>query len=332
MDSSIDIKSDRRLCGTTIRKDKKKRSFFSLIFPKGVAPSQAVLTELKTRIEGLSGIARREKLREAPSLAVVIVGKRKDSCVYVKIKRRVASQIGLDFRLVELEENVNADDLLQTIRNLNNDSTVDGIIVQVPLPDHLDVELCQEIDPAKDVDGFHFMNIGKLALKRLSPLFAPCTPRGIMELLDYYEIEITGRNVVILGRSNIVGLPLSLMMLDRDATVTICHSKTPPDNVLEFTRRADIVVCAMGRPKCVCSKWVKKDAVIIDVGTTAVEDPEKSSGYKFQGDVHIESVIKETESKFTPVPGGVGPMTVCMLMKACVEAYERYIARMNKNV
>jgi methylenetetrahydrofolate dehydrogenase (NADP+)/methenyltetrahydrofolate cyclohydrolase len=281
----------------------------------GAEPAKAVQAQLKRRIEAGSALSELHLKRRLPCLAVVVVGERPDSKVYVRIKKRVGGELGIEVRVIELEETVSRDQLQSCIHDLNKDGSVDGVIVQVPLPCHLPVELCQEIDQAKDVDGFSFSNIGKLALNGvLVPLFSPCTPRGIMELLEYHGVAVRGKHVVIVGRSAVVGMPLSLMMLQADATVTICHSRT--GDLKAFTLLADILVVAVGRAGLVKADWIKSHCVVVDVGVSLVDGA-------ICGDVDAAEVLSETCASLTPVPGGVGPMTVSMLMKAVVEAWER---------
>ena len=287
----------------------------------GTEPANAVLAQLKRRIESGAALSELHLRRRGPCLAVVVVGERPDSKVYVRIKKRVGAELGMEVRVIALDEAISREVLQSCIHGLNRDDSVDGVIVQVPLPCHLPVELCQEIDQAKDVDGFSFCNIGKLALNGvLVPLFSPCTPRGIMELLEYHRVCVRGKHVVILGRSAVVGMPLSLMMLQADATVTICHSRTV--DLKAFTSLADILVVAVGKPALVKADWIKPGCVVVDVGVSIVD----SGGRRvICGDVDAASVLSETAAALTPVPGGVGPMTVSMLMKAVVEAWERRI-------
>jgi 5,10-methylene-tetrahydrofolate dehydrogenase/methenyl tetrahydrofolate cyclohydrolase len=287
----------------------------------GRKPADSVIRNLMELLKASQAQGQALLGRPAPCLAVIVVGDRSDSALYVNIKKKMAEKLGISLRVVKLEEETTAQILQENIEVLNGDDKVDGIIVQVPLPLHLPVSLCQIVDPSKDVDGFNYMNVGKLALTIMVPLFTPCTPRGVMELLEYHNVSLSGKNVVILGRSNVVGRPLSLMMLAENATVTVCHSLT--QGVMEHTKRADILVCAMGKARLVKAEWVKDDAVIIDVGVSCIKEEGKN---KTVGDVDSRHVLANTSAtKITPVPGGVGPMTVAMLMKATVEAFERRI-------
>jgi 5,10-methylene-tetrahydrofolate dehydrogenase/methenyl tetrahydrofolate cyclohydrolase len=207
------------------------------------------------------------------------------------------------------------------VRELNADPTIHGILVQLPLPDHLDEEqVLSAIDLHKDVDGFHPINIGRLAMKGRTPLFAPATPSGIIELLDRIGVEIEGKEAVILGRSNIVGLPVSMLLLKRNATITICHSRT--QDLPTVTGRADILIAAVGRAEMVKKDWVKEGVVVIDVGINRVDDPSRKRGYRLVGDVDFEGV-SEVASWITPVPRGVGPMTIAMLLSNTVTAAKR---------
>lgn len=290
----------------------------------GQAPAKLVSESVKQRIEELRPMSKHYLGREKPCLAIILVGERKDSLTYVRLKKRLANEIGIEVRLLEFPVTITRLVLVDQIKKVNRDPTIDGLIVQVPLPDHLDVRLCQEIDPAKDVDGFHFANVGKLAINGMDPLFLPCTPRGIMELLRHYRVNLHGAHVVVVGRSNVVGMPLSLMMLAEDATVTVCHSKTK--DLKRHTHLADVLVLAIGKPLVVKADWVKDGAVIVDVGISVLPDEKKASKQRICGDVDAEDVLKvHPDVRITPVPGGVGPMTVAMLMKATLESFERLL-------
>ena len=256
-----------------------------------------------------------------PGLAAVLVGERKDSQTYVRMKKKACAEVGIKSIGVDLPADVSQEELINVVRDLNASPEVDGILVQLPLPDHIDEEaVLAEIDITKDVDGFHPINIGRLSMKGRHPLFVPCTPRGVIELLDRTGIEIEGKNAVILGRSNIVGLPVSMLLLHRNATITICHSRT--QNIPEVTRRADILVAAIGRAEMVRGDWIKPGAAVIDVGVNAVDDPTKKKGYRLVGDVNFEEA-KEVAGYITPVPGGVGPMTIAMLLKNTLDGRKR---------
>jgi len=263
----------------------------------------------------------KESFGVVPGLATVLVGDRKDSQTYVRMKKKACAEVGITSFGYDLPGDVSQEELLQLVRELNANPDIDGILVQLPLPDHIDEErVLAEIDIAKDVDGFHPVNIGRLAMKGRKPLFTPCTPRGIIELLDRSGIEIEGKNAVVLGRSNIVGLPVSMLLLHRNATITICHSRTK--NLPEVTRRADILVAAIGRAQMVRGDWIQPGAAVIDVGVNAVDDPTAKKGYRLVGDVNFEEA-KEVAGYITPVPGGVGPMTIAMLLKNTLDARKR---------
>lgn len=242
------------------------------------------------------------------TLAVILVGDDPASKVYVTNKSKECREVGIETKDFFLPQDTSQNDVLKIISELNNDDSVDGILVQLPLPKHInEFEVINSISPFKDVDGFHPVNVGKLAIGK--PFVEPCTPKGIVRLLEYYNIPIEGKRVVVVGRSNIVGKPVSLMLLHRNATVTMCHSKT--SNLPEITRSADILVVAIGKPKFIKRDMVKEGAVVIDVGINRVQVEGKN---KLVGDVDFEDV-KEVCSYITPVPGGVGPMTRLMLLE-----------------
>lgn len=254
-----------------------------------------------------------EELKKAeinPKLAVIMVGDDKASKVYVKNKSKACEEVGVEFEEYLLPANTKMKELLELIEKLNNDVTVHGILVQSPLPEELDAnEAFKTISPKKDVDGFNPINVGKLSLNQ--ECFVSCTPFGIIKMLETYNIPIEGANAVIIGRSNIVGKPLAKCLLNKNATVTVCHSKTK--NLKEITSKADILVAAIGKPKFVTADMVKEGATVIDVGINRMEDG------KLVGDTDFEN-IKEKVSYITPVPGGVGPMTIAMLMYNVVKA------------
>ena len=246
-----------------------------------------------------------------PGLATVLVGEDPASAVYVRNKNKVCDEVGFQSFGQNLSAATTEAELLDIIKTLNANDQVNGILVQLPLPDHIDSEkILLSIDPAKDVDGFHPINVGKLAIG--NALLTPCTPTGIIALLDYYDIEIAGKHAVILGRSNIVGKPVAHLLLQRHATVTICHSKTT--NLKEVTLKADILIAAVGRPHFVGSDMVKEEAVVIDVGINRVDG-------KLVGDVEFDPVA-EKAAFITPVPGGVGPMTIALLMENTLKAFK----------
>lgn len=244
-------------------------------------------------------------LEKKPSLAVIIVGDDPASKIYVNLKKKKAHELGITSQVIELDESVSEQELLKKIDSLNNDPAVNAILVQMPLPEHINpVNVIEKINPLKDVDCFHPYNIGRIATGNKSYVY-PCTPKGIFRLLDFYNIPVEGKHAVVVGRSNIVGRPLAQMLLNENATVTICHSRTK--NLSEITKTADILISAAGSPALIKKDMVKDGAVVIDVGINR-----KSDG-KLCGDVDFENV-KEKASFITPVPGGVGPMTICSLM------------------
>lgn len=260
-----------------------------------------------------------------PHLSAVLVGNNGASITYVDNKIKDCHAVGFRSSLVKLPGNINESELLQEIKKLNEDKDLDGFIVQLPLPDHIDQEkIIMAIDPEKDVDGFHPQNFGKMALEMES--FLPATPYGIMTMLKRYNVPTQGKNVVVIGRSRIVGKPMSILMSRKgypgDATVTLTHSKT--QNLQDFTKNADIVITALGVPNFLKSSMIKKGAVIIDVGITRIDDSTKERGFYLAGDVDYNDV-SEKASWITPVPGGVGPMTRAMLLKNTLIAYKKNI-------
>lgn len=269
--------------------------------------STQIKEELKERVAELKerGIV--------PCLAVVQVGNDPASCVYVNNKKKACAFIGIESLSYELEESVTEEELLALVQELNENEKVNGILVQLPLPAHIcEDAVIQAIAPEKDVDGFHPASVGNMCIGRKG--FLPCTPAGIIELLKRSEIEIEGKECVIVGRSNIVGKPMALLLLRENGTVTVTHSRT--QNLKEITKRADILVAAIGKPKFITADYVKEGAVVIDVGI------HRNEQNKLCGDVDFEDVIDKV-SAITPVPGGVGPMTIAMLMNNCIEAVQR---------
>jgi methylenetetrahydrofolate dehydrogenase (NADP+)/methenyltetrahydrofolate cyclohydrolase len=261
--------------------------------------------------------------KKIPHLAAVLVGNDGASLTYVGSKVRSCEQIGIKSTLIHLEDTISENELLQKITQLNNDDSLDGYIVQLPLPEHINEEkILLAIDPRKDVDGFHPSNFGRMALEMNS--FIPATPYGIMELLKRYKIETSGKHCVVIGRSHIVGRPISILMSQKgpygNATVTVAHSRT--ENIKVLTRSADIIVSALGIPEFLKADMVKQDVVIIDVGITRVPDTSHPKGYLIKGDVAYEEVARKAYA-ITPVPGGVGPMTIAMLLKNTLLACER---------
>jgi 5,10-methylene-tetrahydrofolate dehydrogenase/methenyl tetrahydrofolate cyclohydrolase len=258
-----------------------------------------------------------------PGLATVLVGDNPASQTYVRMKRKRCAEVGIRSVGHELPADTSQTEVERLIQELNQDVAIHGILVQLPLPDQLDEEaVLNTVSLAKDVDGFHPVNIGRLAMKGRHPLFIPCTPAGIIELIDRTGVEIEGKEAVVLGRSNIVGLPVSMLLLKRNATITICHSRTK--DLPKVTRRADILIAAVGRAEMVKADWVKPGAVVIDVGINRVDDASRKRGYRLVGDVDFEAV-KEVAGHITPVPRGVGPMTIAMLLNNTVTSAKREI-------
>jgi len=266
----------------------------------GKATSAALREDIKNQVNLRKALGKR-----VPGLAVIIVGEDPASQVYVRNKHKACEEVGFLSRIYRLPTETQENELVALIQNLNQDSEIDGILVQLPLPKHLDDKaVIAHIDPAKDVDAFHTFNVGKIMLGEEG--FAPCTPAGIMELLKAYDISPAGKECVVIGRSNIVGKPMAMLLLHANGTVTVAHSRTK--NLAEVTRRADILVVAIGKAKFVTADMVKDGAVVIDVGMN------RDDAGKLCGDVDFESVAPKT-SFITPVPGGVGPMTITLLLK-----------------
>ncbi|MBI2092108.1 MAG: bifunctional methylenetetrahydrofolate dehydrogenase/methenyltetrahydrofolate cyclohydrolase FolD [Deltaproteobacteria bacterium] len=265
----------------------------------------------KIRAEIKSKIASK---KNAPGLAVVIVGNDPASLIYVKNKKAACEEVGIKSFEYNLPENTKEDELLSIIGKLNSDKNIHGILVQLPLPKHMDSQkIISAIGPEKDVDGFNPVNAGRLFSGQ--PGLRPCTPLGIMELINSTGVTLTGANAVVIGRSNTVGKPIAVMLLEKHATVTICHSKTL--DIANIVRRADIVVAALGKPEFIKGDWIKKGAVVIDVGINRLDSK------KIAGDVDFAAASKNA-AWITPVPGGVGPMTIAMLLKNTLKSYETY--------
>ena len=280
----------------------------------GKATATAVKAEIAQEVEQM--VARGEK---RPHLAAVLVGHDGGSETYVKNKVIACEQCGFKSSLIRYEDDVTEKELLECVDKLNNDPDVDGFIIQLPLPKHIDEQkIIMAIDYRKDVDGFHPINVGRMAIGL--PCFISATPLGILTLLRHYNISTRGKKCVVLGRSNIVGKPMAQLMLQKnygDATVTVCHSHSA--NLKDECREADIIIAAVGRPDFVTADMVKPGAVVIDVGTTRVSDATKKKGFRLNGDVKFDEVAPKC-SFITPVPGGVGPMTICSLMKNTLAA------------
>ena len=280
----------------------------------GKAVAAAVHDEIKAEVEKLTsehGIT--------PGLATVLVGEDPASQAYVRSKQKSCAEIGIASFGHHLPTDASQEEVEGLVAELNADPAVHGILVQLPLPKHLDEErILRAVGLDKDVDGFHPINIGRLAMKGRKPMFVPCTPAGCIELLDRYGVAIEGKEAVVLGRSNIVGLPVSMLLLHSNATLTICHSRTK--DLPAVCRKADILIAAVGRAEMVKADWVKPGAVVIDVGTNRV-DADNERGYKLVGDVDFDDV-KEVAGALSPSPGGVGPMTITMLLKNCLRGAE----------
>jgi methylenetetrahydrofolate dehydrogenase (NADP+) / methenyltetrahydrofolate cyclohydrolase len=283
----------------------------------GKAVSNLIKDEIKAEVEGIIS-----KGHKPPHLAAILVGEDGASLTYVGSKVRSCKQIGFNSTLVKLSEDIPESELLKKIQELNDNDDIDGFIVQLPLPRHINEEkVLLAIDPNKDVDGFHPTNFGKMALNMKT--FIPATPYGIMELLKRYEIDTVGKHTVVIGRSHIVGRPISILMNTKgspgDSTVTVVHSRTI--NIEEFTKNADIIISALGITDFLNANMIKEGVVIIDVGISRVKDDNHPKGYVIKGDVDFESV-KSKASYITPVPGGVGPMTIAMLLKNTLQSRE----------
>lgn len=249
-----------------------------------------------------------------PKLAFILVGHHPASVAYVRQKEKACEKTGISYEHLDFPESVKTEELIHAIEELNQRNDVHGILVQLPLPAHIQMPLViRAIDPIKDVDGFHAYNVGKLTLSKEFESLVPCTPKGVIKLLDYYHIPIEGQEVVVVGHSNIVGKPLSIMLLNRDATVTTCHKSTR--DLASHTKRADILIVAVGKPNLITADMVKPGAVVVDVGINRVDG-------KIVGDVDFEGVQQKV-AYLSPVPGGVGPMTVACLMENMLEAYKK---------
>ena len=273
------------------------------------------------RAEVAQKVVELKKNGKNPCLAVILVGENPASVSYVTGKQKALAEVGMQDRSVHLPENTSEEDLLKLIDQLNNDDTVHGILVQLPLPKHINEDkVIMAISPEKDVDGFHPVNVGNMMIGR--PGFLPCTPHGIIVLLQRMGIETSGKHAVVIGRSNIVGKPVSVLLAQKNVncTVTLCHTGTK--NLPEITKQADIVVVASGHPHTLTGDMIKEGAVVIDVGVNRIPDSSKKSGFRLVGDCDFDD-LKEKASFITPVPGGVGPMTIAMLMVNTLESAEK---------
>eukprot|EP00871_Galdieria_phlegrea_P001771 jgi/Galph1/2595/GphlegSOOS_G1258.1 len=280
----------------------------------GKSIARQIRQELKQQVTEIV-----DQYQATPGLAVVIVGNRKDSLTYVQNKNKFAKQVGIESYCYFLSESTTERSLLELINDLNGNPKIHGILVQLPLPGHISSErILNSIHVTKDVDGFHPENVGRLCTMGREPLFIPCTPQGCMELLERYQIPIQGKNAIVLGRSNIVGIPTAMLLLRKNATVQICHSYT--QQLAEKIGQADIVVSAMGQAGIVRGHWLKPSSVVIDVGINAINDVSSARGYRLVGDVVYEEAYPRVQY-ITPVPGGVGPMTIAMLLKNTIQAF-----------
>jgi methylenetetrahydrofolate dehydrogenase (NADP+)/methenyltetrahydrofolate cyclohydrolase len=263
---------------------------------------------------------RRKAGRPPPGLATVLVGENPASLSYVRSKQKACLEVGIESSGFQLAEDTPQDSLEKLLFDLNADPKINGILVQLPLPSGFDEEKAlSTISLEKDIDGFHPINVGRLAMKRRDPLFIPCTPAGILTLLQKAGAQLSGARAVVLGRSNIVGMPTALLLVRENATVTICHSRT--ENMPDVVRQADILIAAIGKPKYVRGDWIKPGATVIDVGINRVEDSTAKNGYRLVGDVDFEEA-RQVAGAITPVPGGVGPMTIALLLKNTLKAAE----------
>jgi methylenetetrahydrofolate dehydrogenase (NADP+)/methenyltetrahydrofolate cyclohydrolase len=284
-----------------------------------VIDGKAVAAQIRAQVAARAAALAERGVR--CGLAAVLVGENPASHTYVRMKRKACAEVGIESFYYELPAHVAQAELETLIETLNARADVHGILVQLPLPAHLDEQrILSLISTAKDVDGFHPLNIGRLAMKGREPDFVPATPGGVMRLLDAYGAPLAGAHAVVLGRSNIVGMPCALLLTKRDCTVTICHSRTR--DLPEVVRSADILVAAIGRPQLVQGAWIKAGAFVIDVGTNRVPDPSAKDGARLVGDVDFEAA-RRVAGAITPVPGGVGPMTIAMLLENTVKAAER---------
>ena len=280
--------------------------------------AQEIRQEIKEKVERMKTIAN----GNTPGLAVVLVGERKDSQSYVRSKKKMCAEVGIRSEGTDLPEDATEEEVLKVVRAYNADPNIHGILVQLPMPKHINEErVLKEVSYEKDVDGFHPLNIGALSQRgREEPRFVPCTPRGCIELLKRSNVEMKGKKAVVVGRSNVVGTPAALLLQRNDATVTVVHSRTK--NPEEAIREADIVIAACGVTEYVQGSWLKPGAAVIDVGINAKDDATKKLGYRLVGDCDFES-CKKVAGKMTPVPGGVGPMTIAILLQNTLEGAAR---------
>ena len=278
----------------------------------GKLVAEHTLQKIMHEVEGL------KSKNICPKLSIILVGENPASISYIRQKRKSCEKVGIIDDQINFSETISEKELLNKIKELNKDNSVHGILVQLPLPKHINErEIIEAINPVKDVDGFHPVNIGKMFLGKDYEELSPCTPSGIIKILEYYKIDVVGKEITIVGRSNIVGKPVSTMLTNRSATVTTCHSKTKD---LKFhTSRADILIVAIGRANFITADMVKEGAIVIDVGMNRVEDPNSKTNYRLTGDVDFENIVKKAKA-ITPAPGGCGPMTVACLIENTIKA------------
>lgn len=286
----------------------------------GKKTSEAIQSEIAAEVAELKANGGK-----TPHLAAILVGNDGGSVTYVNNKVLACERVGFESSLFHYEDTLSEEELLLKIKELNLDEQIDGFIVQLPLPKHIDAEkVLEAIDPVKDVDGFHPINVGRMVAGL--PAYLPATPAGILQLLERYEIETSGKHCVVIGRSNIVGSPMSILMAKSaypgNCTVTLCHSRTK--DLPSFTRQADIIIAAIGKPEFVTADMVKEGVVVIDVGTTRVPDASRKSGFRLKGDVNFDEVAPKS-SFISPVPGGVGPLTIAMLLKNTLKAAKKEV-------
>ncbi|KEG12269.1 C-1-tetrahydrofolate synthase, cytoplasmic [Trypanosoma grayi] len=285
----------------------------------GKAIADAIRAEIKAEVDQLSATHGGKQ----PGLSAIICGERKDSQTYVRLKAKAAEECGFANFNVSLPASVTQEELEREVTKLNQNPACHGIIVQLPLPDHIDPNAALgKIAPEKDADALLPINVGLLHFKGREPPFLPCTPAGVIELLKRSGVTISGKRAVVLGRSNIVGAPVAALLTKHNATVTIVHSATPLEDIIDIVKSSDIVVAAMGKPGFVQGEWIKEGAAVIDVGTTPVDDATKKAGYRLAGDVCFETA-RQRASCITPVPGGAGPMTIAMLLKNTLASFKR---------
>jgi len=276
--------------------------------------SKEIIEEIKKELKQYSHIG-------IPGLAVIQIGNRNDSNIYIKKKREMCEKIGIKSIVYKLETSITNNKVCELIETLNVNNDINGILVQLPIPAHLNEEkILSKISYFKDIDGFNARNIGNLAMEKRTPCFIPCTPLGCLELIKRCNIEIKGKHAIIVGKSNIVGLPMALLLMKEMATVTVCHIET--QNIQKHLKMADIVISACGQARMIKRSWLTEGVTIIDVGINSIPDPTKKKGYRLVGDVDFENV-KEIASAITPVPGGVGPMTVAMLMRNTLKGFKQ---------